>query len=848
MKQSKDSKLQQRKLPKLPTFKSEVKGDFGNFNLIKRRHTHSDLLSLSSGSQRRVCGVTSEIIEIIRAAETEQSHKQVKMDSVRRQANYTEEFSQDNIVIVEGSSQRIAGILDIFQDDQGFWIRKIEITKVPGQGLGFFIKRGNGFDRKNGVFISRVSLGSILDVYGLLHTGDEVLEVNRVNLRGFPLEDVALMMQIPDKLLLTTKSRVPLNTRAKTSAKNGKTKTKNSQKEHRHDKVIKQLSFPDEDTNMNSFGIQNKHILKPLAESLLKPAKFFTINGRIETSIPDSARSLKNSDKSPSSDKRNQPSKQKQAEMVSPLQSSESPDSGIEATPSVDGLRSLPYIPSKSAKSPRKLPTPPPVSERKVSNEVFDNLFESNGFPNSPTSSNQGQAGFKRAELYRVQSNDNGDGVSTSEPMKPALVLETEKEAAQSRALQSSDPRSVKDPRRTLSVSEAPKISNKMGFLRAFSTSSSQKTPKGQRKETKTEPERTYEPYLSDDLNSEMQFTRAFSGMLSVHIDRVTRIRSKSSKSQFYCTIEIDDEFKASTSKTSDYSNQTVCFDEQFDIEMSHASELTMYVFEIGADKHHSLCANGVVFLEKVLSTSGSRSIALTLEGSGVVNISLDFTEAVKYLKRTPSSRKRGVFGFNIVSTLDEERNTIPKIVRKCVDEIEKRGMHIVGIYRVSGNAKKKRLLKAEFDADSGAVDVSADSGIDCNVLSGIIKDYLRELPEPLIPEHVMQLVTNAKMAALSPDMSKRQNILGDVIRKLPYGSRATLIYIMDHLIRVQEQKDINKMDITNLSVCFGPVLMCPASTQAVPDFKKINDALEYLLKIWPKNHERGVEIEITNM
>lgn len=45
------------------------------------------------------------------------------------------------------------------------------------------------------------------------------------------------------------------------------------------------------------------------------------------------------------------------------------------------------------------------------------------------------------------------------------------------------------------------------------------------------------------------------------------------------------------------------------------------------------------------------------------------------------------------------ERSKVPLIVRQCVEEIERRGMEEVGIYRVSGVATDIQALKAAFDS-----------------------------------------------------------------------------------------------------------------------------------------------------
>ena len=79
--------------------------------------------------------------------------------------------------------------------------------------------------------------------------------------------------------------------------------------------------------------------------------------------------------------------------------------------------------------------------------------------------------------------------------------------------------------------------------------------------------------------------------------------------------------------------------------------------------------------------------------GEVEAEFSVKFTEARRHLERRQSSRASGIFGFNLSHTLTTERNTIPILVRKCVAEIEARGLQLEGIYRISGNARKKKVI-----------------------------------------------------------------------------------------------------------------------------------------------------------
>lgn len=53
-------------------------------------------------------------------------------------------------------------------------VHTVEILKRPGQTLGFYIREGNGVDQSEGVFISRIASGSLVEQNGLLKVSDVI--------------------------------------------------------------------------------------------------------------------------------------------------------------------------------------------------------------------------------------------------------------------------------------------------------------------------------------------------------------------------------------------------------------------------------------------------------------------------------------------------------------------------------------------------------------------------------------------------------------------------------------------------------------------------------------------------
>ncbi|XP_047439708.1 breakpoint cluster region protein isoform X2 [Mugil cephalus] len=164
------------------------------------------------------------------------------------------------------------------------------------------------------------------------------------------------------------------------------------------------------------------------------------------------------------------------------------------------------------------------------------------------------------------------------------------------------------------------------------------------------------------------------------------------------------------------------------------------------------------------------------------------------------------IFCVPIETVAQQEGVLVPHVVRCCVEEVERRGMDEVGIYRISGTSSDITALKAAFNTNLREA-VTRLRCAEVNAVSGVLKLYFRELPQSLVPTELFQSLSRTLDIQ---DMSSRLASMLSLLQSCPEANRQTFLYLLHHLQRVSERQDVNKMSLLNLATVFGPSLLRP--------------------------------------
>ncbi|KAM8887902.1 rho GTPase-activating protein 22 isoform 2-T2 [Synchiropus picturatus] len=222
-----------------------------------------------------------------------------------------------------------------------------------------------------------------------------------------------------------------------------------------------------------------------------------------------------------------------------------------------------------------------------------------------------------------------------------------------------------------------------------------------------------------------------------------------------------------------------------------------------------------------------------------MANSQTDMDDWVKAIRRVIwAPFGGGIFGQRLEDTVQYEKKFGPRLapllVEQCVDFIRERGLDEEGLFRMPGQANLVKELQEAFDCGDKPL---FDSNTDVHTVASLLKLYLRELPEPVIPfSKYEDFLTCAQL--LAKDEEEGVQELGKQVSLLPLPNYNLLKYICKFLDEVQSHCNENKMSVQNLATVFGPNILRPKMEDPVTIMEGTS-LVQHLMTILIREHNR---------
>uniref|UniRef100_A0A672RTE3 Myosin IXB n=1 Tax=Sinocyclocheilus grahami TaxID=75366 RepID=A0A672RTE3_SINGR len=202
-----------------------------------------------------------------------------------------------------------------------------------------------------------------------------------------------------------------------------------------------------------------------------------------------------------------------------------------------------------------------------------------------------------------------------------------------------------------------------------------------------------------------------------------------------------------------------------------------------------------------------------------------------------PGSQHFGVRVCHLVNN----KTPVPIVLEIMLEHVEMNGLYTEGIYRKSGSANRMKELHQLLEAENVYLE---DYPI--HAVTGLVKQWLRELPEPLMTfTHYNDFLRAIEL----PEKQEQLQAIYKVLEQLPAANFNTLERLVFHLVRVAKEEKSNRMTPNSLAIVFAPcILRCPDSADplmSMKDIAKTTICVEILLNEQIRRYnERMEEIE----
>ncbi|XP_076409299.1 unconventional myosin-IXb isoform X5 [Peromyscus maniculatus bairdii] len=207
--------------------------------------------------------------------------------------------------------------------------------------------------------------------------------------------------------------------------------------------------------------------------------------------------------------------------------------------------------------------------------------------------------------------------------------------------------------------------------------------------------------------------------------------------------------------------------------------------------------------------------------------------------RKSEPGAEPGHFGV-CVDSLTSDKASVPVVLEKLLEHVEMHGLYTEGLYRKSGAANRTRELRQALQTDPAAVKLE---DFPIHAITGVLKQWLRELPEPLM---TFAQYGDFLRAVELPEKQEQLAAIYAVLDHLPEANHTSLERLIFHLVKVALLEDVNRMSPGALAIIFAPCLLrCPDNSDPLTSMKdvlKITTCVEMLIKEQMRKYKMKME------
>ncbi|XP_031440249.1 rho GTPase-activating protein 28 isoform X2 [Clupea harengus] len=171
-------------------------------------------------------------------------------------------------------------------------------------------------------------------------------------------------------------------------------------------------------------------------------------------------------------------------------------------------------------------------------------------------------------------------------------------------------------------------------------------------------------------------------------------------------------------------------------------------------------------------------------------------------------TRESGIFGVPLTTLLENDQkklpgSRVPLVFKKLLSKLEQTGLQTEGILRIPGSASRVKQLRQELESKFYEDRFDWEQ-VRHNDAAGLLKMFIRELPQPLLTLQHLPAFSAAQNISSPKHQIQALHLLTML---LPEANRDTLKALLEFLRKVVANEEKNRMSMWNVSMIVAPNL-----------------------------------------